>query len=158
RPEYPRRGRQLNYVPGAIFSHFTFPEAKTSNIRSARHRPRTGGSARPTRAPRERGDGGRHPSRVPTPLEIEPMKTLAQLASVLVAASSLVLALPASAETKTPAGHHGRHESAFPMKAEAFKKLVDGKIERMKDHLARGLAKRSLSHEQKAEIDKTLDG
>src|SRR5512141_74746 len=86
------------------------------------------------------------------------MKTLAHLVSALIAATALVLPLSAMAETKAPAGHHARHESAFPMKAELFKKLVDGKIEKMKGHFERGVAKRSLSHEQKSEIDKSLDG
>jgi hypothetical protein len=89
------------------------------------------------------------------------MKTLAHLASALLAASVFVLPLSARADTKAPAGHHAHahvESSAFPMKAEVFKKLVDGKLEQMKDHLARGLAKRSLSHDQKAEIDKTVDG
>lgn len=86
------------------------------------------------------------------------MKTLAHLASALIAASAFVIPASAMAETKSPAGHHAKHEGAFPMKADLFKKLVDGKIDKMKGHFDRGVAKRSLSHEQKAEIDKTLEG
>lgn len=86
------------------------------------------------------------------------MKTLARLASAMIAASAFVLPASAMAETKAPAGHHGRHESAFPMKADIFKKLVDGKIEKMKGHFEKGVAKRSLSHEQKSEIDKSFEG
>lgn len=86
------------------------------------------------------------------------MKTLAHIASALLAATALLLPLSAHAENKAPSGHHGRSESAFPMKADLFKKLVDGKIEKMKGHFDRGSKKRSLSHEQKAEIDKSLEG
>jgi hypothetical protein len=87
------------------------------------------------------------------------MKTLARIASALIAVSAFVLPLSAMAETShdEPAGHHHHHESAFPMKAEAFKKLVDMKVERMKEHLEKGIARRSLSAEQKAEIEKTMD-
>jgi hypothetical protein len=94
------------------------------------------------------------------------MKTLARIASALIAVSAFVLPLSAMAETghdggdahpsRETAGHH-HHESAFPMKAEAFKKLVDMKVERMKEHLEKGIARRSLSAEQKAEIEKTMD-
>ncbi|APR84639.1 Hypothetical protein A7982_09988 [Minicystis rosea] len=86
------------------------------------------------------------------------MKTLAHLASVFIAATALVLPASAMAETKTPAGHHGHKESGFPMKAEAYKKLVESKIDKMKGHFDKGVSKRSLSHEQKAEIDKSLEG
>ena len=88
------------------------------------------------------------------------MKTLATIASALIAASTFVFPLTAMAETKAPAGHHthAHQESAFPMKAEAFKKLVDSKVERMKSHMERGLSKRSLSHGQKAELDHSLEG
>jgi len=88
------------------------------------------------------------------------MKTLATLASALIAASAFVFPLSAMAETKAPAGHHAHAhaESAFPMKAEAFKKLVDLKLERMKTHMDRGLEKRSLSHAQKSELDKSMEG
>ncbi len=85
------------------------------------------------------------------------MKTLAHLASALIAVTAFVLPASAMAETKAPAGHHAKHESVFPMKADTFKKLVDGNIEKMKGHFERGAKKRSLSHEQKAEIDKSLD-
>ena len=44
------------------------------------------------------------------------------------------------------------------MKAETFKKLVDGRVDRLKGHFEQGLEKRSLSPEQKAEIEKTMDG
>jgi archaellum component FlaC len=89
------------------------------------------------------------------------MKTLATIASALIAASAFVFPLSAMAETKAPAGHHAHGhaaESAFPMKAEAFKKLVDLKLERMKTHMDRGLEKRSLSHAQKSELDKSMEG
>jgi archaellum component FlaC len=90
------------------------------------------------------------------------MKTLATIASALIAASALVFSSSAMAETKAPAGHHAHGhahaESAFPMKAEAFKKLVDLKLERMKTHMDRGLEKRSLSHAQKSELDKSMEG
>jgi hypothetical protein len=84
------------------------------------------------------------------------MKTLARIASALIAVSAFLLPLSAMAETREPAGHK-HHESAFPMKAEAFKKLVDLKVERMKDHLEKGIARRSLSAGQKADIEKTMD-
>jgi archaellum component FlaC len=44
------------------------------------------------------------------------------------------------------------------MKADIFKKLVDGKIEKLKGHFSKSVAKRSLSHEQKSEIDKSFEG
>ncbi len=85
------------------------------------------------------------------------MTTLARIASALIAASALLFPLAAQAETRAPAGHH-RHESAFPMKADSFKKLVDGRVDQLKGHLEQGLSRRSLSHEQKAEIEKAMDG
>ena len=86
------------------------------------------------------------------------MTTLARIASALIAASVFVFPLSAMAEVKTPAGHHGHHESAYPMKAESFKKLVDSRVEHLKGHLEQGLSKRSLSPEQKAAIEKSMDG
>jgi hypothetical protein len=85
------------------------------------------------------------------------MTTLARIASALIAASVFVFPLAAMAETRTPAGHHGHHESAYPMKAESFKKLVDSRVEHLKGHLEQGLSKRSLSPEQKAAIEKSMD-
>lgn len=85
------------------------------------------------------------------------MKTLARLASALIAASAFVLPATALAENKAPAAHHPQKDSAFPMKAELFKKLVDGKIDKMKGHFNRGVSKRSLSHGQKADIEKSLE-
>ena len=56
------------------------------------------------------------------------MKTLARIASALIAASAFLLPLSAMAETSQDGAHspgqpasHKHHESAFPMKAEAFK-------------------------------------
>lgn len=86
------------------------------------------------------------------------MKTFAHLASALLAALALAVPASAMAETKAPAGHHAQKEASFPMKADAYKKLVDGRIEKLKGHFQRGLSKRSLSHEQKADADKTLEG
>lgn len=86
------------------------------------------------------------------------MKTLARLASALIAASAFVLPASAMAENKAPAGHHAQKESAFPMKADLFKKMVETKIDKMKGHFDKGVSKRSLSHEQKAEIAKSLEG
>jgi hypothetical protein len=89
------------------------------------------------------------------------MTTLARIASALIAASTLVVfPLSARAETKAPAAHHEHthHDSAFPMKAETFKKLVEGRVDRLKGHLEQGLSHRSLSAEQKAEIEKSMDG
>jgi hypothetical protein len=86
------------------------------------------------------------------------MTTLARIASALIAASALLFPLSAMAETKAPPGHRSNHESAFPMKAEVFKKLVDGRVDRLKGHLEEGLSKRSLSSEQKADIEKAMDG
>lgn len=85
------------------------------------------------------------------------MNTFARLASVLIAASTFVLPLSAMAETKSPAGDKAQKEASFPMKASAFKKIVDGKLGKMKGHFERGVSKRSLSHGQKADIDKTLE-
>jgi hypothetical protein len=85
------------------------------------------------------------------------MTTLARIASALIAASALLFPLSAHAETRTPPGHH-RHEVAFPMKADSFKKLVDVRVDQLKGHLEQGLSRRSLSVEQKAEIEKTMDG
>jgi hypothetical protein len=85
------------------------------------------------------------------------MKTLARLASALIAVSSFVFPLAAMAETKAPAGRHDHHTGdAFPMKAEVFQKLVNGKIDRMKGHFDHGLEKRSLSAAQKTEIEKSM--
>jgi archaellum component FlaC len=86
------------------------------------------------------------------------MTTLARIASALIAASAILFPLSAMAETKAPEGHRKGHESTYPMKADAFKKLVDGRIDRLKGHLEQGLEKRSLSSEQKAEIEKSMDG
>jgi len=80
------------------------------------------------------------------------MKTLARLASALIAASALVLPASAMAENKA------HQDSAFPMKAQVFKKLVDGKIQKIKGRFNRGVAKRSLSHGQKAGLEKSLEG
>jgi hypothetical protein len=87
------------------------------------------------------------------------MKTLAHLASALLAAATFVLPVSAMAETKAPAGHHhaAKHESVWPMKADTFRKMVDGNIEKMKGHFEKGAKKRSLSHDQKQEIDKSLE-
>lgn len=85
------------------------------------------------------------------------MNTFARLASVLIAASTLVLSGTALAENKAPSAQKAQKEASFPMKADAFKKLVDGKLGKMKGHFERGVGKRSLSHDQKAELDKTLD-
>ncbi len=85
------------------------------------------------------------------------MKTLARIASALLAASAFLLPLSAMAGVKTPQGHHHGHESAFPMKAEAFKKIVDHKVEKLKDHMEKGLEKRSMGADQKAEIEKSMD-
>jgi hypothetical protein len=85
------------------------------------------------------------------------MTTLARIASALIAASALLFPLAAHAETRAPAGHH-HHESAFPMKADSFKKLVDGRVDQLKGHLEQGLSRRSLTTEQKAEIEKSMDG
>jgi hypothetical protein len=85
------------------------------------------------------------------------MTTLARIASALIAASTLFFPLSALAETKAPAGHHGHHDAAFPMKADAFKKLFDSRVDKLKDHLEQGLSKRSLSVEQKADIEKSMD-
>ena len=85
------------------------------------------------------------------------MTTLARIASALIAASTLFFPLSALAETKAPAGHHGHHDAAFPMKADVFKKLFDSRVDKLKDHLEQGLSKRSLSVEQKADIEKSMD-
>jgi hypothetical protein len=85
------------------------------------------------------------------------MKTLARLASALIAASAFVLPASAMAENKASSDHHAQKESAFPMKADLFKKLVEGKIGKLKGHFKKGVAKRSLSHQQKTEITKSLD-
>lgn len=84
------------------------------------------------------------------------MKTLVRLASVFIAASAFVL--PASAMAENKASHGKHQDSAFPMKADLFKKLVEGKIDKMKGHFDKGVSKRSLSHEQKTEITKSLEG
>ncbi len=86
------------------------------------------------------------------------MTPLARIASALIAASALVVPCSAFAESRPPQGHHNHHESAYPMKADAFKKLVDGRVDRMKGHLDKGLEKRSLTSEQKADIEKAMDG
>lgn len=81
------------------------------------------------------------------------MNTFARLASALLVTSVFILPASAMAETKS----HAAKDSAFPMKAEVFKKIVAGKIDKMKGHFEKGVAKRSLSHGQKAEMDKSLD-
>ncbi len=80
------------------------------------------------------------------------MTTLARIASALIAASALVF--PGAAW----AGSKAHHESGYPMKAESFKKLVDNRVDRLKGHLDQGLSKRSLTPEQKSEIEKAMDG
>jgi hypothetical protein len=86
------------------------------------------------------------------------MKTLARIASALIAASAFLLPLSAMAETKAPAGHRHKDDSAYPMKAESFKKMVDSRIDRLKGHMDHSLEKRSLSSEQKSEIEKSFEG
>jgi hypothetical protein len=86
------------------------------------------------------------------------MTTLARIASALIAASALVFSGSARAESRPPAGHHHSHESAYPMKAETYKKMIDGRVDRLKGHLEKGLEKRSLTAEQKSEIEKAMDG
>jgi hypothetical protein len=81
------------------------------------------------------------------------MTTLARIASVLLAASAFAFPLSAMAEVRPPEGHHH-----FPMKAEAYRRLIDGRIQTLKGHFEQGLEKRSLSPEQKAEIEKSMDG
>jgi hypothetical protein len=85
------------------------------------------------------------------------MTTIARIASALIAVAALAFPLTAQAETRAPQGHHDPHEAAYPMKAESFKKMVDGRVDHLKGHLAQGLSKRSLSPEQKSEIDKAMD-
>ena len=85
------------------------------------------------------------------------MTTLARIASALIAAAALVFPFTAQAETRAPQGHHNHHESAYPMKADAFKKMVDGRADHLKGHLEQGLSKRSLSPEQKSAIEKAMD-
>jgi hypothetical protein len=85
------------------------------------------------------------------------MTPLARIASALIAASTLTFSFTALAETKAPQGHHHAQDSAYPMKADAFKKLVDSRIDRLKAHLDQGLSKRSLLPDQKAEIEKAMD-
>lgn len=84
------------------------------------------------------------------------MNTFARLASAVIAAAIFVVPASAMAVTK-----HGKAvpkaESAFPMKADLFKKIVDGKIGKMKGHFQKGMKKRSLSHHQKADLDKSLE-
>ena len=86
------------------------------------------------------------------------MTSFARIASALIAASALVIPCAARAESRPPVGHHHQHESAYPMKAETFKKLYDGRVDRLKGHMEKGLAKRSLTAEQKVEIEKAMDG
>ena len=85
------------------------------------------------------------------------MTTIARIASALIAVAALAFPLSAQAETRAPEGHHDAHEAAYPMKASAFKKLVSGRVDHLKGHLEQGLSKRSLSPEQKSEIDKAMD-
>jgi hypothetical protein len=85
------------------------------------------------------------------------MTTLARIASALIAVAALVVPCTARAESRPPEGHHHRREIAYPMKAETFKKMVDGRADRLKGHLEKGLEKRSLSPDQKAEIEKAMD-
>jgi hypothetical protein len=86
------------------------------------------------------------------------MTTLSRIASALLGASALAFSLSANAETKAPPARHHAVESAFPMKAEAFKKLVDTRIDHLKAHFAEGLTRRSLTPAQKGDIDKAMDG
>ncbi len=84
------------------------------------------------------------------------MTMLARIASALIATAALVLPSSAFAESRAPQGHHHHPESAYPMKADAFKGMVDNRVGRLKGHLEQGLSKRSLSPEQKAEIEKAM--
>ncbi len=84
--------------------------------------------------------------------------TLTRIVSALIGASALVFSLTASAETKAPPARHSASESSFPMKADAFKKLVDVRLDRLKAHLEQGLTKRSLTPAQKGDIEKAMDG
>ena len=83
------------------------------------------------------------------------MNTLKTVASALVAVGVLLAPMAAMAEGK-PAPETAAHD-AYPMKAEAFKKLADRKVELLKTHAERGIAKRSLLPEQKTAVEKSLD-
>lgn len=83
------------------------------------------------------------------------MKTLVRIAVALIAS---VIPLSAMAETKAPAERHDHHVAeAFPMKAGVFKKLVERKLEGMKERFEQRVAKRSLTPEQKSEVVKSME-
>jgi hypothetical protein len=95
------------------------------------------------------------------------MKTLARIASALIAASLAVVPVTAMADQKSSetkpledSGRKGssrRDKPAFPMKAEEFRKMVEKRIERIKAHVERSMSKHSLPAPQRAEVNKAVD-
>jgi hypothetical protein len=84
------------------------------------------------------------------------MNTLNTLTSALIAFGVLVSPFAAEAEVR-PAPEETAPDT-FPMKADAFKKVADRKLELLKTHAERGIAKRSLLPEQKTAVERALDG
>lgn len=95
------------------------------------------------------------------------MKTLARIASALIAVSLAAVPVTAMANQKPSdakpleeASHKGspRHDKpAFPMKAEEFRKMVEQRVERIKSHIERAMSKHSLPAPQRAEVNKAVD-
>ena len=95
------------------------------------------------------------------------MKTLARIASALIAVSLAAVPVTAMAnqtpsETKSveEASHKGsprRDKPAFPMKAEEFRKMIEKRVERIKTHVERAMSKHSLPAPQRAEVNKAVD-
>jgi hypothetical protein len=95
------------------------------------------------------------------------MKTLARIASVLIAASLASVPIAAMADQKPSetrlleaSSHKGspqRDKPAFPMKAEEFRKMVEKRIEHIKTHIERSMSKHSLPAPQRAEVNKAVD-
>lgn len=95
------------------------------------------------------------------------MKTLARIASALIAASIAVLPLTAMAEQNPveakpldAKGHKGssqRDKPAFPMKADEFRKMVEKRIEQIKTHVERSMSKHSIPAPARTEVNKNVD-
>jgi len=101
------------------------------------------------------------------------MKTFARVASALVAVSLSLSPLVAMADHRPADGaqaaarpadanpgvkkDHKKHEAAFPMKADQFRKHVDKRIEKVKARIEKAMEKHNVPAPKRAEIAKVVD-
>ena len=92
------------------------------------------------------------------------MNTVARLAAAFLAAATFAVPMTSFAETAPPAPaehghkHHGDKDKAqFPMKADAFRVMVEKKIERVKARVEKGMADHKIPADKRVEIAKAVD-